>query len=217
MVPDEYGGPGVEPATPHRGRRPGRWTWRLLPLLAVLVVAGALGGAMPVQARSSDSPATPAAAMSGGVPMTLDCAHLSSRARAYADAHGFCTNAGKGSGTGVNPNYSVPANGNCGLTCIDMFQFVKPGWAYFHLQALSYWGPIVGVSYNIQTVNNTTGYIGGLKSFSLNGPPYPDWSTFPFPVLTLAGRVTATLSGTVTLVWGGVCVINNPYAVETIH
>ena len=209
MERNEYGWPGVEPATsPHRIRRPGKWTWRLLPLLAVLLMAGTLGGALPAQARSSDQSAP--LATSGDVAMTLDCVHLTSRARKYADAHGYCT-------SGVSPDYSVPANGNCGMTRIDMFQYFIPSWAYFYLQAVSYLGPIASVSYNVQTVNSTTGNVNGIRSFSFNVPPSPYWSTFPGPVGTGKGRVTATFTGSVTLIWGGVCSVLNPYAVETIN
>lgn len=75
-------------------------------------------------------------------------------------------------------------------------------------------GIIAYVSYNINWYNFTTGHNGYYAGNAINASTtwtHNDWSN------TGTGLVGASMGGTVYLVWGGTCTIDNPYSETTIN
>ena len=123
---------------------------------------------------------------------------------AYAISHGYCEVGKDGkarpkTGT-VQPQNTV--TGPCGYTDFS-FSDAGGSQAWLNEHAHSYNAPIVYVNKTINYYNYTYSYGGSTaKGYVASG----DWYNNEY-LGTGHGFVTATLSGTVTLAWGGSCTI----------
>jgi hypothetical protein len=141
------------------------------------------------------------------VPMTLDCESLSGSALAYAVKHNFCQ-----SGKGGGPQPQDVRYGDCGWSSLYI-ENLGTGTAAFHMAAGSSMGAIVNVNYNTNWTNWDKGISG-----SVSGSDWLFSTTWERTRVdyTQSGFVTATMSGVVTLWWGGTCGLLYPSDSEDI-
>lgn len=170
--------------------------------VAVTMVCGALA-----LTTSSASAATIHSAGTHVVTATmrLDCDTMSAKARRYAVAHGYCPAPGTRS-----PATTV--SGDCGTSSIDIYNSGVSGTAI--------------ITYGFHSTRGTVVYralvVGWAGQADADG-----WSDFNYmfsssynsggdAVGTGVGEASATLSGTVTLWWGGKCTLLNPVSTANI-
>jgi hypothetical protein len=164
-----------------------------------LLILVLLAVATPVASAAST---TQASAKVQTVSMKLDCDHLTPKAKKYADEHHYCDKVKNASG--VQPKNTE--EGTCGTTTLYIYQAYAAGLASFYEVAHSDKGPIVYVDRQISWVNYSTGQ--GMwvdDGFAASG----DWVHREI-FNTGSGYVTASMSGTVFLIWGGSCAIAYP-------
>jgi hypothetical protein len=134
--------------------------------------------------------------------MKLDCTDMSSKARAYADEHGLCDDA----------SVDDTQQGNCGLSWIYAWN-AGGGNATVWWGFNSFLGPVVYRNLTVSWSNWDTGTSGFFPDknymFSHLYEKEMDFQTKP-------GQVLVGLSGTVTLAWGGQCVLLIPTDVVDI-
>jgi hypothetical protein len=198
-----------------RGRR--RWDLPVL-LAGAVSLAALLASAAPAQAAAGPhvgpvqaAPARPAAAIpAGAVPvrMGLNCTTMSAAARTYAVEHDLCP-------TGVTPHTTVW--GSCGSA-----------WAYIYDDVLGDrlgrfdWGTysILGVIVyrNLQLAWTFTAQGAGSSGGGTildSGFWFNSWYEAVGTLYTdAAGAASVRLTGTVTLVWGGVCEVLPPFPTD---
>lgn len=185
-------------------------------LLTLLVVAGVLSTAFAPAANAAPTVAPRAVSVSTdgavvrplGVPanaklvkasMSLDCAHLSSSAKKYADAHGYCPSTGT-----VQPYDS--REGDCGVSYLYMWDN-GGGYAGVSFGVGSYMGEILHISSYVSWTNWSYGNTGTVDG---SGFPWSDSYDRNTETYTAAGFVTGAYSGSITLIWGGSCTILIP-------
>lgn len=143
-------------------------------------------------------------------PMVLQCGQLTGKALAYANKHDLCPSKRSMSGE-VQP--FGEAVGDCGISWLEI-EAIGGGWARFHMGANSSQGPIAKVDYSTTWLNWDTNGSGGFAGTDwVWGNPW----TQARDQNTQAGFVTGTLSGVVTLWWGGTCAILNPSDDQMIY
>jgi hypothetical protein len=128
------------------------------------------------------------------VPMTLNCDDLVGPAQEYAEEHNLCP-----SGESVTPEDT--RYGDCGSSTLWISN-LGSGNARFHMSATSTQGAMTIVAYNTNWINWSTGGSGNV--FGTDYPLSSSWSRIR-DAHTGSGFVTATMSGQVTLWWGGTC------------
>ncbi len=140
------------------------------------------------------------------VPMTLNCGALEGSAQEYAEEHNLCSSA-------QNPVPLDTRTGDCGSSTLYLSN-LGSGKARFHMEATSTQGAMVIVSYNTRWVNWWTSGSGNVY-----GTDYPFSSHWVRnkDATTSAGWVTATMTGEVTLWWGGTCSFLFPSDDEIIY
>lgn len=135
-------------------------------------------------------------------PMILDCDALSESALEYARSQDLCLhNHAQGNIAPEDVKY-----GDCGWSSLFIHN-LGGGNARFDMAAYSSKGAIVSVNYNVNWHNWNSGANGDVP-----GTDYPfssSWSKSE-QTYTGPGSVTAVMTGTVTLWWGGVCRFLNP-------
>ncbi len=122
--------------------------------------------------------------------MSLDCGKMTKNAQHYArEKDGLCN-------TGVDqPQDRV--TGNCGWSDLYISQGSSSGQAVVQESAFSYLGPIWKADYGVYVANFSTGGGTDLGGTQYTWPFY--WSNYD-NLYTGMGSVTATLSGSATLV-----------------
>jgi hypothetical protein len=138
--------------------------------------------------------------------MTLDCAGMSRRAKAYADAHGYCSS----SGGGVTP-YSTTV-GNCGSSWLTIWN-EGSGYAEFSYGFQSTLGNVVYRSLGVNWTNWSTGGTAVISDSSWMNSSYYNRSKIEW---TRPGFVTGSMTGWVLLWWGGTCSIIPPSDYVTV-
>ena len=129
--------------------------------------------------------------------LVLDCTHMSAAAHRYAVAHHYC-------GSSPIPNDRVC--GNCGCSFITLYNR-HHGYAGMLYGFTSSLGVVVYRSLRVGWFNATRGNSG---SFGDSGVMFSSSYSSDKHVDTHAGEVSADLSGTVTLIWGGRCTLLVP-------
>src|SRR5262249_39795267 len=136
----------------------------------------------------------------------LDCSKMTKEAQQYArEKYGLC-----GTGT-FQPQARV--SGDCGWSDIFISGNGGGGWGAIQESAFSFFGPIARRGYGVYAVNWTTG-----AGIGLGGTKWPwslYWSNYD-DVYTGVGTVIATLNGSATLAWGGVCTFAFPSSTNSI-
>lgn len=175
----------------------------LLTLLVVLMVLAS--ASVPVRAQEK----APTIASPQVVPMYLDCGSLKGSALQYAKKHNYCSS--------NQPSQGLPSPenivwGDCGYSYL-WIDDIGVGQARFRMGAESTLGAMASVSYSTSWYNWDTS-ASGVRS----GTDYPLSSiwTRSRTATTGAGYVTAVMTGTVTLIWGGTCYFNGPSDYLTI-
>jgi hypothetical protein len=187
--------------------------WRVVqPWLAALVAAGVvvvglvLVSAAPAQATV---PAGVAQAASDAevvrVPLRLDCTNMSTKAQEYAVAHGYCPTR-----SDVRPG--VVVWGNCGWSAMFLSATGTSGTANMAYGFGSTLGTVVYRSLAV-TWRNTAGPSG---AFPDSGVMFNTNYGAARLVPTGAGWVRAELTGSVLLVWGGLCTIAGTFETAVI-
>jgi len=128
------------------------------------------------------------------MPMMLDCHNLTESAQEYADEHNLCPKGGR-----VTPQDT--RYGDCGSSTLWVSN-LGSGNARFHMSAASSLGTMTNVIYNTNWVNWSTS--GSGKVSGSDWPYNITWSRNK-DAHTGAGYVSATMTGYVTLWWGGMC------------
>ncbi len=169
-------------------------------LMAVFLAALLLSPSLFIAGRASAAGAPPKSPPSTSIGMNLDCGKMAKDAQDYAKKkYGLCD-----AGT-VQPQDRV--SGNCGWSDIFISQGSSSGYASIQESAFSYLGPIISANYGVYAVNWTTGAGTGLGGTQSPWSFY--WSHYD-NLYTGVGTVNATLNGSATLVWGGVCTFAYP-------
>ena len=132
--------------------------------------------------------------------MTLDCVHMTAKARQYADAHALCPAAGAAK---AKSNTVVPMDINTG-NCGDAWMWVNStdvsGYGSFNYGFNSSQGNVVYRSLAI-------GYSGSYYSDGFNDGGWMNdyWYGTGRVIFVGPGQAYASLGGSVTLWWGGSC------------
>ncbi|MET3810945.1 hypothetical protein [Arthrobacter sp. UYEF3] len=130
------------------------------------------------------------------VPMQLDCVNMTDKAREYADAHQLCPKAGKAGG--VSPNIAV--QDNCGWSWVYVQSTGVRGYASINYGFDSSLGPVAWRSLAVGYAGNE--YYGGWNDEDWTWNHYYQTGQVRYVGL---GGASATMGGSVTLAWGGVC------------
>lgn len=128
--------------------------------------------------------------------MTLDCVNMSDSAREYAKKHKLCE---QSTGGEVQPEGTV--EGNCGISS-HFITDLGNSYAKFDIGLASSLGVITYVWWNVNYFNYT---LGGGAAPSGSGGNFSSVWTHTFNDLTGQGFVASSATGSVLLVWGGVC------------
>lgn len=173
---------------------------------AIAAAAVAIAAAFPATANPRVEQATTPAATSSAPAsvvrgtLTLDCTHLSSKARAYAVAHNYCPSK-KG---------SAPANtvyGNCGSSWIYIFPWGYAGEADVYYGFSSSKGTVVYRYLHVYW-DSSNGLDGGWANY---GYMFSSRYSSTRNVNPGRGWMYASLSGWVNLWWGGKCYLLVPW------
>ena len=170
---------------------------------ALFVLLGLLTITIPATFAAAPVPASPTTVKRVAT-MTLDCVHMDSKARKYADAHHYCDNVKKQKNGIVVLTSTVV--GSCGSSTLYIYQGYASGIARFYEAATSSVGAIVYVQRQISWTNYSTGR-GSYQNdgFAASG----DWLNQE-NFNTNTGLVAGSMSGQAFLIWGGTCTIDYP-------
>jgi len=143
--------------------------------------------------------------------MVLLCDQMDAEALEYAHEHGLCLTADASRGE-ITPDYTE-VTGDCGTSYMDVIN-LGSGFASFHAGVNSSQGAMASVNWYVDWTNWANYWTGNYNGtqYGLSGT----WEYWSPTTETRPGWVTATLGGTVTLWWGGLCGILVPTDGETI-
>lgn len=136
------------------------------------------------------------------VPMRVDCVSMSQKARVYAVAHGYCPGVMSKSGVTLTDDVT----GNCGQSWIVMYPYGN-GEVGFTYGFQSSQGIADARALNVHWYNWQSGGSGQIPDSSVM------WDDLYNDIAernTGPGFVTATMYGSITLWWGGVCELLAP-------
>jgi hypothetical protein len=184
----------------------------MIPIVVVAALAGIVATTSPAQAGGPAGNDLVGQLVVQEVGMMLNCADMPDDALEYAVDHNLCTpdrqNVRGGAGT---QDVRV---GDCGISHLFVLdQAGTSGWMVAGYGFQSILGPAIHRNLTIGWTNVSFGTVGGSNdSGGMLSPTYGSTR----PIFTDNGRVFATLTGTIRLVWGGQCVLLVPADTTTI-
>jgi hypothetical protein len=138
--------------------------------------------------------------------LRLDCSRLATPAKQYAKNHHYCPSKGEVSTSDIR-------GGACGISSL-FIDDKGNGNARIYWSVYSYWGSITHRSLNVSWLNYSQGNTGW---YTDQGYMFSSYYGASRTFYTRSGNVLATLSGSVTLGWGGRCYVLNPSDSTEVH
>jgi hypothetical protein len=142
--------------------------------------------------------------------LTLDCVHMSVRARLYANAHHYCDATRSGSAVPDSTGY---AYGDCGSSFISIVN-EGGGYARFSWGFSSSQGTVAHRNLVLSWVNERFGNNGNIPDGSFMWSS--GYSSTPQTRATGEGNVFGDVSGYVVLWWGATCDLLSPETTQAI-
>ena len=188
-------------------RRRNTYMRSLVVVLCGLVLAFASFGAVDTAGAQQEATQSATTVIQGE--LRLNCTDMTPKARKYANEHRLCPTMDPGS---VQPNNTVP--GTCGFATLYIYQGYATQIARVDQGLASTVGTIVWIWRTVDWTNQSRQTTGAQYLSTGNfGSTWTrsDWFN------TDTGYVSATMYGTVQLIWGGTCTINYPVDVTIIN